>query len=297
MRILFQNILLLSLAFVISCETKQAPLGEEYHEALEKHRQELKDSRETTWLALTGFFLLQEGEQTIGSDSSADIGFPRSLPEDIMKINYFDDSISYIPLMDTTLLVNGKMFSDRFTLSVKDSIPGPVFSYGNYEWWVRAMGEELGIRLKSNEREELDADIVDYFPTDRDWIKLADFRPAIGNSNVQIQNSIGATVDMEVMGKVVFSHLDKEYSLDVFDDYTDDDKYFLIVGDDTNGKSTYGAGRYAYFPIPEGNTMELDFNYLYSPPCAFTEYATCPFPPPQNRLSLVIEAGEMFSDG
>ena len=38
--------------------------------------------------------------------------------------------------------------------------------------------------------------------------------------------------------------------------------------------------------------MVLDFNRAYNPPCAFSPYATCPLPPPQNRLKLRVEAGE-----
>jgi uncharacterized protein (DUF1684 family) len=37
----------------------------------------------------------------------------------------------------------------------------------------------------------------------------------------------------------------------------------------------------------------LDFNKAYTPPCAFTPYATCPLPPSQNRLAVPIEAGEL----
>ena len=39
----------------------------------------------------------------------------------------------------------------------------------------------------------------------------------------------------------------------------------------------------------------LDFNRAYSPPCAFTAYATCPLPPPNNQLPVAIEAGEIFA--
>jgi uncharacterized protein (DUF1684 family) len=36
----------------------------------------------------------------------------------------------------------------------------------------------------------------------------------------------------------------------------------------------------------------VDFNLAYNPPCIFSPYATCPLPPPENRLALRIEAGE-----
>ncbi|MBV9318209.1 MAG: DUF1684 domain-containing protein, partial [Gammaproteobacteria bacterium] len=41
----------------------------------------------------------------------------------------------------------------------------------------------------------------------------------------------------------------------------------------------------------------LDFNKAYNPPCALNDFATCPLPPPQNRLSLRVEAGEKTYTG
>ena len=38
--------------------------------------------------------------------------------------------------------------------------------------------------------------------------------------------------------------------------------------------------------------MLIDFNRAYNPPCAFTPFATCPLPPPENRLDLAVQAGE-----
>ena len=51
--------------------------------------------------------------------------------------------------------------------------------------------------------------------------------------------------------------------------------------------------RYIWIAGPDslGRTA-LDFNQAYNPPCAFTAFATCPLPPPENRLDLAIEAGE-----
>ena len=58
-------------------------------------------------------------------------------------------------------------------------------------------------------------------------------------------------------------------------------------------KETYGAGCFLYTPLPQGGKVTLDFNKAFSPPCAFTPFATCPLPPPQNRLPIRIEAGEL----
>jgi uncharacterized protein (DUF1684 family) len=78
----------------------------------------------------------------------------------------------------------------------------------------------------------------------------------------------------------------------------DEDQLFLIFRDQTSGKSTYAAARFLYAELPKNlkapSTVALDFNKAINPPCVFTPYATCPLPPPQNRLSLAITAGELM---
>jgi uncharacterized protein len=44
--------------------------------------------------------------------------------------------------------------------------------------------------------------------------------------------------------------------------------------------------------LPVQGTTQVDFNKSYNPPCAFNDFATCPLPPPQNRLALRVESGE-----
>ena len=50
--------------------------------------------------------------------------------------------------------------------------------------------------------------------------------------------------------------------------------------------------RFVHADMPKDGKVVLDFNRSYNPPCAFTPFATCPLPPPQNRLKLRVEAGE-----
>jgi uncharacterized protein (DUF1684 family) len=71
-----------------------------------------------------------------------------------------------------------------------------------------------------------------------------------------------------------------------------DGKLFLPFKDKTSGQETFGAGRYFKTDIPQNNTITLDFNRAYHPPCFFTPYATCTLPPRQNRLPIAIEVGE-----
>jgi uncharacterized protein (DUF1684 family) len=38
--------------------------------------------------------------------------------------------------------------------------------------------------------------------------------------------------------------------------------------------------------------VTLDFNRAINLFCAYTDFSTCPIPPPENRLPVAIEAGE-----
>jgi uncharacterized protein (DUF1684 family) len=44
-------------------------------------------------------------------------------------------------------------------------------------------------------------------------------------------------------------------------------------------------------PAADGS-VQLDFNRAVNLPCAYTDLATCPLPPAENRLPVAIEAGE-----
>jgi uncharacterized protein (DUF1684 family) len=44
--------------------------------------------------------------------------------------------------------------------------------------------------------------------------------------------------------------------------------------------------------VAEDGSLIVDFNLAYNPPCVFSQYATCPLPPAENRLPIRIEAGE-----
>jgi uncharacterized protein (DUF1684 family) len=93
-------------------------------------------------------------------------------------------------------------------------------------------------------------------------------------------------------GAVVFERDGKTYRIEAVDE--GDGQLFLIFADRTNGKETYGAGRFLYAapPAPGSDRVIVDFNQSYNPPCVFTPYATCPLPPPENRLDLAVRAGE-----
>jgi uncharacterized protein len=73
---------------------------------------------------------------------------------------------------------------------------------------------------------------------------------------------------------------------------------FLPLRDGTAGELTYGGGRYlldtakgADLGSSEGGLI-VDLNFLYHPSCRYDSVWQCPLPPPQNRVTFGIHAGE-----
>lgn len=62
--------------------------------------------------------------------------------------------------------------------------------------------------------------------------------------------------------------------------------------DSTNGRETYAGGRYIELALPLPGTPVLDFNRAMNPLCAYDPSYACPIPPPENRLTVPIRAGE-----
>jgi uncharacterized protein (DUF1684 family) len=67
----------------------------------------------------------------------------------------------------------------------------------------------------------------------------------------------------------------------------------VMFTDATSGVTTYPACRSLSLGVPDADaTVTLDFNRTSNLPCSFTDYATCPVAPPENRLAIAVEAGE-----
>ena len=70
------------------------------------------------------------------------------------------------------------------------------------------------------------------------------------------------------------------------------ERVFIPFKDATNAKESYAAGRYLEASLSDKNALRLDFNYAYSPFCAYSPRYRCALPPKENHLSVAIRAGE-----
>ncbi len=141
-----------------------------------------------------------------------------------------------------------------------------------------------------------------WFPVDERWrldARLDRDAPGAGEQ-VQLATSTGKLRDMENVGQLVFEVNGEEQRLSVFLPRVMDAEPILFVPfrDATSGVDTYGAGRYVDVPYDaDDEWFDLDFNYAYNPSCAFSPAYDCPYPPPGNRLTVSIAAGEKLPSG
>jgi hypothetical protein len=245
---------------------------------------------EDGWLSLVGLHWLKEGDSRFGSAPDNELVFPAPAPARVGTFSRKGDSVSLTLEPGVSLTLDGKPFTGGTVRS--DAQGGPdTLALGTMRFFIIRRGERLGVRVKDPEaptRKNFHG-IPTYAPNPT-WRLEARFEPATQQTKIAVPNVLGEVEDMASPGTAVFTVGGQEYRLTPVDDGSG--QLFFIFGDLTNRDETYGAGRFVYADMPKDGRLVLDFNRAYNPPCAFTPFATCPLPPPQNRLKLRVEAGE-----
>lgn len=246
------------------------------------------------WLTLVGLHWLAEGKNMFGSAKTNRVVLTAKAPEVCGTLVLGGGEVTLQPIAGSGMTIGGQPVTTSVKL-VPDTDPkGPtVVDLGSLRFHVIERAGKYALRVKdrdSEARKEFKG--LDYFPIDPKWRVEARFQPFNPPRHVAIANVLGMTTDEISPGILSFTIEGKTYSLQPILEQGQTD-YFLIFKDETSGKETYPAARYVYAPPPgaDGRTV-IDFNKAYNPPCAFTPFATCPLPPPQNRLPIRVEAGE-----
>ena len=93
-------------------------------------------------------------------------------------------------------------------------------------------------------------------------------------------------------GDITFDLLGKEHEIILFQNLNNNSEFLIPFGDETNGKTTYGAGRHLPVHYSGGEHIILDFNTAENPYCAYNPDYSCPLPPQKNILEIPVTAGE-----
>jgi uncharacterized protein (DUF1684 family) len=249
---------------------------------------------ETGWLTPVALYWLKEGENTFGRAATNALALDdAALPPQAGSFWMHGASVTYVARVVGPVTLEGKPVGRVEMIPDIQDKPTQLGA-GPLRLLVIQRAGHLGVRIRdtvSPRRAGFRG--LQYFPIGDRWAVDARFDPYVPARSLTIVNILGMQEQMSSPGAIVFTQDGREWRLDTILEAPGDDALFVMFSDSTSGRETYGAGRFLYIPLPHGGRVRVDFNQSENPPCAFTDFATCPLPPPQNRIALRVDAGEL----
>jgi uncharacterized protein (DUF1684 family) len=275
-------------------------LPADYHQQITQWRvtHEERFKSPTGWLALINHHWLEEGVNTFGTDSDADL----VLPQDVQgspqgKFIVKGNLVTLETDENSGILVNGEPFRS-VSLTIDTLLPESdgedTIAIGDrLQLQLVRRANQFAIRVRDKESPAIrEFRGKKWFGVKPEYRVVAKFTPYEPPRSISIVNVKGQVVPSKLSGRLDFSIGDQAAALDALADTPDE--LFIVFKDRTNGDTTYPSGRFVVTELPVDGRVILDFNKAYNPPCAFSPHTLCPLPPEQNVLDVAIVAGELF---
>jgi uncharacterized protein (DUF1684 family) len=272
-----------------------------YAEQIQKWRatREEKLRAPNSWLSLAGRYPLKTGENTFGTGKNNDVIFPAQLagvgPERLgtLDVDARAKKVTLHLADGVSMTSGGKPFTGERVLGTGIGKRDWV-SLGPLSMHIIARGGKYVLRLANNDgptRKNFPGCV--WYAPDEAYKVEAKFVPYLPGRTLSIVNIIGETSQEPCPGYAEFQLHGQTHRLDAI---AENGGLFFVFRDATAGDTTYGASRFIDIEKQPGDneTFTLDLNKAYNPPCAFSEFTTCPLPPKQNILKTRIEAGEKY---
>lgn len=268
----------------------------EYEKSILEWRAKRYDGlvRENGWLALAGLFWLHAGRNLIGANPMCEVVLPERAPTFLGIVEVKGATFRFQSAEGVRVKVNDRLTQKALLRSSQDPKPSYITWNDNLRMVVHEHAGKPALRIWDNLRPERSSlPPLKWFPVNKEFRIAARYTRYPGAQKSALTDTFGDLVEDRFDGYVTFKFNGVKYRLDVTE--TKNHTLFIKFRDGTSSKETYPPSRYYYTePVEKDGRVYLDFNFSYSPPCAFTEYATCIFAPPQNTLPFRIEAGEIY---
>jgi uncharacterized protein (DUF1684 family) len=265
-----------------------------YRQEVEAWRQKRNENlrKDDSWLTLVGLFWLKPGENRFGSDPGNPVVLPQGkVPGVAGTFTLEGETVTLRAEPGVAITADGQEVKPGMVVYAGAESKPALLQHGSLTFFVIQRGDRFGVRVKDKESPaRASFKGMDNYPIRPEWRVVARFEP-YKEKKLPFVNILGQVQDLPSPGAVVFERQGKTYRLDALEG-SDEGELFLIFGDETNGKETYGAGRYLDAKPSQDGQVVVDFNTAYNPPCVFTPFATCLLPPRQNKLPIAVEAGE-----
>ena len=285
--------IIMFLAMLLACGT---PSPHDYESEIEAWRteREARLKADDGWLTLSGLFFLSEGDNSFGSSPENDIVL-RTGPGRAGTITLRDGRVGVRAVEGQQLLIDGS-WVDEAQLWPSEEPDPPTITLGQLSLFCHASGDRLAMRLRDPESEiRRKFTKLRWYPVDESFRIRGRFVPHDKPRTMELANTLGDFVTLQSSGSIALTVKGEELRLTALD-YNG--RLWLVFNDLTSGNETYPAARFLYADLPDRDgTTTVDFNQAYNPPCTFNPYTTCPLPPPENKLQVRIEAGELNYSG
>jgi uncharacterized protein (DUF1684 family) len=282
---------------------RRPPVDPAYLAEVETWRAErlTKLTAENGWLTLVALVWLEPGDNPFGSAPGNKVVLPgRDVPPVAGTLTLEADGavvLRTVPEAGVTII--GQPVTEARLRSDRDGSPQAV-AVGSVRFHIIERGGRKAVRARDPDNPARAAfQGIEQFPVDPRLRVTGTFEPYAEPREVRVPSHQGPDQTMLAPGIVRFDILGQPCALEPLTTSRQPTDFFFVFRDATAGNETYGAGRFldADLPDPATGRLVLDFNRAYNPPCAFTPFATCPLPPPQNVLTVRIAAGEMMRGG
>jgi len=233
-----------------------------------------------SWLGLLGLFWLEEGSNIVGSDSAAQVLLPCG-PARFGDLLCHGRRVLWQPAAGAPVVLQ----------TDADGVPDEV-RFGTLAWVVIERAGRLAVRLRDRDwASDRHFSGLNHFPFDPAWQIEADWLPLSPPQTLEVPDVTGDLKAVTVAWQAVFRVGEAEVRLLPMN--VSESAVFFVFRDTTSGRQSYGAGRFLHSAPARAGRITLDFNRSTNPPCAFTPFATCTLPPPENWLPFPVLAGEM----
>lgn len=242
------------------------------------------------WLTLVGLDFLSDGTHSVGRGPGVAFSYAGCADAEVGRFEVAGERVRFVAAPGAMVAV--EQAAEDGMLRADDVGTPSVVRSGTVSFTLVRRNGRLALRVRDSAspvRTEFKG--VRLMPFDPALVVEATVVPAPADRTISITNVTGFVEAQPVAAELRFVLAGEPRTLVATPG--SNGRLFVVFGDATNGRETYGGGRFLDLPAPDAGRVTIDFNRAFNPPCAFTPFATCPMPPARNRLPIAVTAGEL----
>jgi hypothetical protein len=253
------------------------------------------------WLSLAGLEWLQPGDNPVGSASDNRIRLTAA-PAHLAVLHLEGETVTLIPppggFPKKFLVAGAPAKPQPLRAEANNDKVSPHLTIGTLNMYVIRREARFALRIKDSHSAAITGfHELKWYAPDAAYQVTAKWIPYTPPKTISLATLIGTSYNQPVPGTTEFTLVGKIYRLEPVLEDPAVAKLFFILRDTTSSTTTYAACRFLYTGFPTNGLdkpgeLELDFNRLENPPCAYTPFSTCPLPPAGNRLPIALPVGE-----